>query len=270
MNISNWLLVKNILPIFVQSDRNMVKSLKNVPPVVRAPETLLKKQKRNKKAEETRQQNADKVKKQRKTQRKEILKRAQTYLKEYQNQQKTTTFLKRQAERLGNFYVEPEAKLAFVVRIRGLKEMRPKVKKVLQLLRLRQINNGVFLRINKATLNMLRICEPYITWGYPNQKTVSEIIYKRGFAKVKGQRIPITSNAVIEQSLGTKGLICMEDLVHEIYTVGPNFKEASNFLWPVKLNSAKGGLNSIKKHFIEGGDFGNREEYINDLVKKML
>jgi large subunit ribosomal protein L7e len=43
--------------------------------------------------------------------------------------------------------------------------LHPKPRKVLQLFRLRQINNGVFVRINKATINMLRLAEPYITWG---------------------------------------------------------------------------------------------------------
>ena len=37
-------------------------------------------------------------------------------------------------------------------------QVSPKVKKVLQLFRLRQINNGVFIKLNKATTNMLRIC----------------------------------------------------------------------------------------------------------------
>ena len=37
-------------------------------------------------------------------------------------------------------------------------QVSPKVKKVLQLFRLRQINNGVFIKLNKATINMLRIC----------------------------------------------------------------------------------------------------------------
>ena len=54
---------------------------------------------------------------------------------------------------------------------------------------------------------MLRICEPYVTWGYPNLKSVRELIYKRGFAKVRGQRIPITSNAIIEKKL------CMYDFM---------------------------------------------------------
>lgn len=49
---------------------------------------------------------------------------------------------------------------------------------------------------------MLRICEPYITWGYPNLKSVRDLIYKRGFAKARGRRIPLTSNDIIERKLG--------------------------------------------------------------------
>ena len=41
----------------------------------------------------------------------------------------------------------------------------PRTRKILQLLRLRQINNGVFIRLNKASLNMLKLVEPYIAWG---------------------------------------------------------------------------------------------------------
>lgn len=106
---------------------------------------------------------------------------------------------------------------------------------MLKLFRLLQINNGVFVKLNKATINMLRICEPYITWGYPNLKSVRELIYKRGFAKIKGQRVPITSNKLIEERLSKSNIICVEDLIHEIFTVGSNFKYASNFLWPFKV-----------------------------------
>jgi 60S ribosomal protein uL30 len=66
----------------------------------------------------------------------------------------------------------------------SINKVAPKVKKVLQLLRLRQINNAAFVKLNKATLNMLRIAQPYITYGYPTLKTVRDLIYKRGFVKV--------------------------------------------------------------------------------------
>lgn len=37
---------------------------------------------------------------------------------------------------------------------------------------------------------------------------------------MRGQRLPISDNSVIEQSLGKYGILCIEDLIHEIYTVG--------------------------------------------------
>ena len=69
-------------------------------------------------------------------------------------------------------------------------------------MRLRQIHNGVFLRFNKATLNMLRSVNTYVTYGTPNVKAVRELVYKRGFANVNKQRIAITDNSVIEKQLG--------------------------------------------------------------------
>ena len=105
---------------------------------------------------------------------------------------------------------------------------------------------------------------------YPNLKTVREIVYKRGYAKVDKQRIAITDNAIIEKVLGDKGIICVEDLIHEIFTVGDAFKQATNFLWPFKLNNPTGGWTKKRNHFIEGGDYGNREDKINALVQRMI
>jgi large subunit ribosomal protein L7e len=72
----------------------------------------------------------------------------------------------------------------------------------MQLLRLRQLHNGVFVRLNKATINMLRRVEPYITYGYPSHSTIRKLIYKRGYGKVNGSRIPLTENAIVESVLG--------------------------------------------------------------------
>ena len=53
-------------------------------------------------------------------------------------------------------------------------------------------------------MNMLRIAEPYITYGYPNLKSVRELIYKRGFGKVNKARKALNDNAIIEKALGIK------------------------------------------------------------------
>merc|ERR1711916_201013 len=149
--------------------------------------------------------------------------------------EKQAVAMRRQARRVGNFYREPDAKLALVIRIRGINQMPPKVKKILRLLRLR------------------------------------ELIYKRGHGKIAQDRIPIRDNEVVEKGLGSCGIICVEDLIHEIYTVGPNFRRANRFLWPFKLDSPNGGYGRKRNHFVEGGYSGNMENKINSaLVRKML
>ena len=117
---------------------------------------------------------------------------------------------------------------------------------------------------------MLRLVEPYVAYGYPNLKSVRECIYKRGFGKINKQRIPLTDNALVEKVMGRYGIICMEDLIHEIYTCGPHFKEASNFLWPFQLSSPNGGYTQKLLHFAEGGDAGNRGLEINKFIKQCL
>ncbi|CAI8601475.1 unnamed protein product [Vicia faba] len=233
------------------------------------PESFLKKQKRAEEWSLAKNQEFEAAKKKRAENRKLIYSRAKQYSQEYEEQEKELISLKREAKLKGGFYVDPEAKLLFIIRIRGINAMDPKTRKILQLFRLRQVFNGVFLKVNKATLNMLHRVEPYVTYGYPNLKSVRELIYKRGYGKLDRQRTPLTDNSIIEQGLGKHGIICIEDLIHEILTVGPHFKEANNFLWPFKLKAPLGGLKKKRNHYVEGGDAGNRENYINELIRRM-
>eukprot|EP00285_Hemiselmis_virescens_P005628 CAMPEP_0173378520 /NCGR_PEP_ID=MMETSP1356-20130122/1664_1 /TAXON_ID=77927 ORGANISM="Hemiselmis virescens, Strain PCC157" /NCGR_SAMPLE_ID=MMETSP1356 /ASSEMBLY_ACC=CAM_ASM_000847 /LENGTH=241 /DNA_ID=CAMNT_0014331607 /DNA_START=19 /DNA_END=744 /DNA_ORIENTATION=+ len=236
-------------------------------PVV--PEHVLKKRKtleaiqadRSKKLAEERAKN--------KVQRGVIFKKAAAYAKEYKQKEADLVRFRREAKKHNNFFMEPETKVVFVIRIRGINAVDPKTRKILQLMRLRQINNGVFMKINSASINMLRLVAPYVTYGAPNLKTVRELIYKRGFGNVSRQRIPLSDNKVVEGVLGEKGIVCVEDLIHEIMTVGPAFREANKFLWPFKLSAPKGGLPVKRKSFVQGGQFGDRERYINNLVRRM-
>merc|ERR1739838_19284 len=155
--------------------------------------------------------------------RRAITKRAAKYAKHYAVEDRVEITRKRQAKKNGNIYVPAEPSLAVVIRIRGINQVSPRVKKILQLLRLRQIGNTTFIKLNKATIMMLNIAQPYITWGYPNVKTVKELVYKRGFGKVNGQRIPFTANSVVEESLGNLGIQSGEELPLAIQTINPNW-----------------------------------------------
>merc|ERR1711907_164716 len=175
------------------------------------PESVLKKRKTQEKIGAEKAAAAEVAKKERKEKRVAAYKSAEKYVKEYRAIAKQRVRMHRQAKAAGNHFVDAEAKLIFVVRIRGLADMHPKTKKILQLMRLRQMNMGVFMKVSKAATEMLKRVEPYLSYGYPTLKSVRDLIYKRG--------------------LGKYGIMCMEDLVHEIFTVGPHFREANNFLW---------------------------------------
>merc|ERR1712227_1139544 len=132
------------------------------------PERVVKKQKTAASIAESDAAARAALKAKRKQNRREIYKRAQKYSKEYHQMQRAEITARRQAKEGGNFFLAVE----------------PKTRKILKLFRLPQLHNATFVRLNDATIKMLRLVEPYVTYGYPNLKTVRELIYKRGFAKV--------------------------------------------------------------------------------------
>jgi len=237
----------------------------------RVPESVQLKLERNTALAEEKRVAAAAKKKERGEQRQQLMLRTLKFEREYASEQRKLIAARREAKAAGNFFVEPEAKLLFVIRIVGINKLSPKPRKILQLLRLRQLHNGVFLKVNKPILNMLKYVQPYVTYGYPTLKTIRELVYKRGFGKVNKQRIPLSDNQIITEALGEHGIYGMEDLVHELYTTGPHFKQVSNFLWPFKLSAPNGGF-VCKRHGYgepKGGDWGNREELINELIGRM-
>jgi large subunit ribosomal protein L7e len=239
---------------------------------MKTPESVLKKQATQAKLQAQAKAEAEAAKTQKLADNKEFFARAEKYAAEYEASQKEAVDNRRKAKAAGGFYVPAEPKVALVIRIRGIIGVSPKAKKVMQLFRLRQIHNTTFVRLNEATIRMLRLIEPYCTYGYPTRATVQKLVYKRGFCKINKQRIPISDNTVFTDELKALGVSCVADLVNEIVTVGPAFKQANNFLWPFKLSAPLGGFSSKTKllHFLEGGEAGARGEEINKLVKRML
>ncbi len=99
--------------IRLYSDSNLLLSYRVVP------ENIQKKQARDAKLLKELKERRDKEKKQRVEKRKTLVANAEKYYKEYQTQQSSLVDAKRKAKNAGNFFVEPEAKLAFVIRTRG-------------------------------------------------------------------------------------------------------------------------------------------------------
>eukprot|EP00898_Chlorokybus_atmophyticus_P007241 jgi/Chlat1/7518/Chrsp61S00551 len=129
------------------------------------PESVLKKRRRDEEWSAKRVEAAQAKAAAAKASRRDVFKRAEAYVKEYRTKEAEEVRLRREAKVSGAFYVPPEAPLAVVIRIRGINDMHPTTKKIMQLLRLRQIQNAVFVRVNAATMAMLKRVEPYVAYG---------------------------------------------------------------------------------------------------------
>ncbi|GJN15566.1 hypothetical protein PR202_gb02488 [Eleusine coracana subsp. coracana] len=233
-------------------------------------ETVLKKRKQNEDwAVRNRERKA--AKRQRRiAERKGTIKRPEDFVTEFRNKERD--FLRMRTRLKVRKQPPAEAlssKLIFAMRIPGSVDLHPHIRKVLKMLRLTQILTGVFLKTTDLTMKRLLIVEPFITYGFPNLKNVKELIYKKGRGFLDKEPFPLTSNDLIEKALGAHGIICLEDLVHEIATVGPHFREATRFLMPLKLKCPERRLQMKKKPFKDGGDSGNREDKINELIEKL-
>ncbi|KAF0920990.1 hypothetical protein E2562_037905 [Oryza meyeriana var. granulata] len=233
-------------------------------------ETVLKKRKVNEDwAIKNRERKAAK-RQRRRDDGKGAIKRPEDFVREFRN--KELDFV-RMRTRLKVRKLPPaeslSSKLIFAIRIPGTTDLHPHMRKILRKLRLTQVLTGVFLKASEATMKRLLVVEPFVTYGFPNLKNVKELIYKKGRGFLDKEPFPLTSNDLIEKALGEHGIICLEDVVHEIATVGPHFKEASNFLMPFKLKCPERRLQMKKKPYKDGGDLGNREDKINELIEKL-
>ncbi|ELW71995.1 60S ribosomal protein L7 [Tupaia chinensis] len=136
----------------------------------------------------------------RQARRKLIYENAKHYHKEYRQMHRTELHMARMARKAGNFSVPAELKLTFVIRIRGINGVSPKVRKVLQLLCLCWIFNGTFIKL-KASINAENFGSMYCT-GVPKLEVNNELIYEHGYGKISKKQIALTDNSLIAQSLG--------------------------------------------------------------------
>ena len=163
------------------------------------------------------------------------------------------------------------APLVFVIRVRDHHGACPMVKRALSRIRLRNVNEGVFLRYDASHRKLLQLVEPWVVYGPPLNGVVEDLVERRGFGTVAGKRVALSDNTIIEQALGDDcGVICVEDLVHELCEVGDGFTKVSQFLWPFRLSHTTTHFERETLKFTLGKDYGDKGERINDFIKQML
>ncbi|XP_043858872.1 60S ribosomal protein L7-like 1 isoform X1 [Dromiciops gliroides] len=177
--------------------------------------------------------------------------------------------LRRLDSKPGCFVLKDTHRLAFVVRMERINGVSSLVTKTIQELRLKKMYSGVFVQMTPASLKKLRTIEPYVAWGYPNLKSVRELILKRGQTWINNKKVSLTDNTLIEECLGKFGIICLEDIIHEICSVGEHFSQVSRFLCPFPLSVARHAAKNRVGFVKEMGKPGYRGESINQLIRQL-
>ncbi|KAH8412199.1 hypothetical protein KR009_000436 [Drosophila setifemur] len=166
---------------------------------------------------------------------------------------------------------EGNPKLLFVMRHAGKKIFDKTTTDIFKTLRMPNRHNAVFLENTKENQLLLRVIEPFVIYGNPSLSSIRELVFKKGFGRVNGKKTAIQSNTMVEEQLGEKGVICLEDIIHEICTVGPNFDAVNRFLCSFVLSSPRNGFQKkVSVSYKRGGEYGDRGSAVNELIARCL
>lgn len=132
---------------------------------------------------------------------------------------------------------DSQPKILVAMRHRAHTIASEECKLILQSLGLNRLHNTVLLKHDAESLALLKLVEPYVVFGYPTIETVRNLIFKHGFLKINGVKTAINSNKLIEEHLGQYGVICIEDIIHELFNVSQNFKTIRSLLLPFVVSA---------------------------------
>jgi len=150
-----------------------------------------------------------------------------------------------------------------VVRVRGIVNVNPDVKKTLNLLNLTKVNHCVVLEENPVTIGMLNVAKDYITWGEIEKDILLKLISSRG--RVEGDN-KITDEYVKSTTSYTN----IQKLSEAILENKFKYKEIPNAKPIFRLNPPKKGYEGIKRSYKNKGALGYRGKDINKLIERMI
>ncbi len=156
--------------------------------------------------------------------------------------------------------------LLVAVRLKGHIGLHPDVRKTLQMLNLKRTNYAVIIPDTPSTRGMLRKVAPYITWGTPNKQTLVTLL-KRMEIKGDGR---LSDEALEKTGIGVK---TVEELAEQMLSNPSKLKELKEKLdlrpYARLHPPRKGFKHSIKRPYKDKGEWGDRGEAINELIRRM-
>jgi len=160
-------------------------------------------------------------------------------------------------------YPKVMANLLIIVRIKRDKDVPAEFKELMRRLGLNRLCQAVLVKKTKELLETLLKLGPFVTFGSPSGEAVRDLVHRRGkhvtYEDGERKRVPLSDNRIIEDALGEYDIICVEDLVEEILTIGPAFDKCLKFLSAFRVTPDKSKRRfNYSRQFKDGGDWGFR------------
>lgn len=138
------------------------------------------------------------------------------------------------------------------IRVRGVRDIAPRIRKTLELLRLEKPNHCILLEDTPQNKGMLEHAKDYITYGPVDEATILSLLSKRGRKGSKALR------SVMKE----------EDLKKAAKEIAAG-KKTAEFADPVfRMRPPSKGYRDIKLRY-PSGDLGRRDSMV-PLLKKMM
>lgn len=150
-----------------------------------------------------------------------------------------------------------------VIRVRGTVNVKPNIKRTMQLLRLTRTNHCVLVEENPVSKGMLQIIKDYTTWGEINKETLTKLISFRGML--------IGDKHITDEYLkAATSYSSIEKLSEAILDNTVKYKDVPDVKPLFRLNPPKKGYRTVKRSFVNRGSLGYRKDKINALIERML
>lgn len=195
----------------------------------------------------------------------------------YRRKQKSYAIFKRKKNAVVNkaVNVQPKDTAAILaIRIKHADTISKQEAKILSKLNLTKRHNAVFIAPTPTNLQILKTVENFIVYGHPSKTVIDELIRTRGFIENDGKKEAITGNAIVEDKLAHLDVICIEDVVQNLYEGKLVETLQKDFLFTFLLSRNKKmdkKYNQKDKTKVEGGKHGYLgTKQIDLIVRKYL
>jgi len=148
-------------------------------------------------------------------------------------------------------------KIVAIVRVRGIRNMRPKIKHTLGLLNLNKPNHCVLYPYTVQTAGMIKIIKDYVAYGYITDDAAVKLIVKRGELGSKQLKSDTDASGKVAKSYvdelkSGKGPSKLRDKVDPVF----------------RLRPPRHGYKNIKRHYPLGA-LGKWDD-IDSLILRMI